>query len=125
MSPPNQVLGHDNSRDRLPSSKASKFATASWSAVAEMQGHLASATPPSRAGGATSAKPRPELRESAITIPALLLKLDGPKATATLTETQDANPQVIEATLEGSAIGPVGIADFGTPVTFANFFVRE
>lgn len=55
----------------------------------------------------------------------LRLKLDGKQATATLTETQDANPQVIEATLEGSVKGPVGIADFGTPVTFANFFVRE
>ena len=53
------------------------------------------------------------------------LKLDGTQATATLTEPQDANPQVIEATLESSPRGPIGIADFGTPVTFANFFVRE
>ncbi len=53
------------------------------------------------------------------------LKLEGNKATATLTETQDANPQVLEATLEGPAKGPVGIADFGTPVTFANFFLRQ
>ena len=55
----------------------------------------------------------------------LRLKLDGNQATATLTETQEANPQVQEATLEGKAKGPMGIADFGTPVTFANFFVRE
>ena len=55
----------------------------------------------------------------------LRLKLDGPKATATLTEPQDSNPQVIEAALEGSPRGPVGIANFGTPETFANFFVRE
>lgn len=55
----------------------------------------------------------------------LRLKLDGKQATATLTETQDANPQVIEATLEGSTKGPVGIADFGISVNFANFFVRE
>jgi hypothetical protein len=55
----------------------------------------------------------------------LRLKLDGTKATATLTETQEANPQTLEATLEGPAKGPVGIADFGTPMTFANFFVRK
>jgi len=55
----------------------------------------------------------------------LRLKLDSQQATATLTETQEANPKILEATLEGPAKGPVGIADFGTPVTFANFFVRE
>jgi hypothetical protein len=54
----------------------------------------------------------------------LRLKLDGSQATATLTETQEANPQTKEATLEGAAKGPVGVADFGTPVMFANFFVR-
>ncbi|WP_395746245.1 family 16 glycoside hydrolase [Prosthecobacter sp.] len=53
------------------------------------------------------------------------LKLEGSKATATLTEPQDANPQVQEGTLEASAKGPVGVADLGKPVTFANFFVRE
>jgi len=55
----------------------------------------------------------------------LRLKLEGSKATATLTETQEANPQTKEATLEAPAKGPVGIADCGTPMTFANFFVRE
>ena len=75
--------------------------------------------------GGTSANARPEPRESAITIPALRLKLDDKQATATLTETQNANPQVLEATLEGSPKGPVGIVDFGTAVTVANFFVRE
>lgn len=55
----------------------------------------------------------------------LRLKLEGPKATATLTETQDANPQTLEATIEESAKGPIGIADFGTPMTFANFFLHE
>ncbi|MDI1313995.1 hypothetical protein, partial [Prosthecobacter sp.] len=55
----------------------------------------------------------------------LRLKLEGPKATAKLTETQDANPQTKEATLESDAKGPVGVADFGTPMTFANFFVRQ
>ena len=55
----------------------------------------------------------------------LRLKLDGQQATATLTETQEANPQVLEATIEGPAKGTIGIADFGTTVTFANFFIRE
>lgn len=53
------------------------------------------------------------------------LTLAGTKATATLTEPQDANPQVIEGTLENTAKGAVGIADLGSPVTFANFFIRE
>lgn len=53
------------------------------------------------------------------------LTLDGSKVTATLTEPQDANPQVIETTLEGKAKGPVGIADLGTSTIFANFFLRE
>ena len=55
----------------------------------------------------------------------LRLKLDGQQATATLTETQDTDPQVIEATLAGSPKDPVGITDFGTPVTFATFFIRS
>lgn len=53
------------------------------------------------------------------------LTLSGSKATATLTEPQDANPQVVEGRLEGAAKGPVGVADFGGAVSFANFFVRE
>ena len=53
------------------------------------------------------------------------LTLNGRKATATLTEPQDANPQVVEGILEGAAKGPVGVADFGTAASFANFFVRE
>jgi hypothetical protein len=55
----------------------------------------------------------------------LRLSLTGGKVTATLTEPQDANPQVMEATVELPAKGAVGIADFGTPVNFANFFVRD
>lgn len=55
----------------------------------------------------------------------LRLKLDGKQATATLTETHEANPQTMEATLEAPAKGPIGLADLGTPVTFANFFLRE
>ena len=35
------------------------------------------------------------------------------------------DPQVMEATVELPAKGAVGIADFGTPVNFANFFVRD
>ena len=54
----------------------------------------------------------------------LRLKLDGSQATATLTETQEANPQTKDAKIEGAAKGAVGVADFGTPVVFANFFVR-
>ncbi|MBE2283953.1 MAG: DUF1080 domain-containing protein [Prosthecobacter sp.] len=53
------------------------------------------------------------------------LKLDGNKATATLTEPQDANPQTAEGLIKGSAKGPVGPADLGQPVTFANFFIHE
>lgn len=55
----------------------------------------------------------------------LRLKLDGNNATATLTEPQDANPQTAEALIKGAAKGPVGPADLGQSVTFANFFVRE
>jgi len=55
----------------------------------------------------------------------LRLKLDGKQATATLTETHEANPQTMEATLEAPAKGPIALADLGTPVTFANFFLRE
>lgn len=53
------------------------------------------------------------------------LTLDGSKATATLTEPQDANPQVVEGVLEGSATGPVAVADLGSPAIFANFFIRK
>ncbi len=52
-------------------------------------------------------------------------KLGTSKITATLTETQGANPQAQEAPLEGQFQGRIGIADFGTPMTFANFFVRD
>lgn len=55
----------------------------------------------------------------------LRLKLDGNKVLATLTEPQDANPQTAEALIKGNTKGPVGPADLGQPVTFANFFVRE
>lgn len=53
------------------------------------------------------------------------ITLASTKATATLTEPQDANPQAVEGTLENTAKGAVGVADLGSPVTFANFFVRE
>lgn len=51
-------------------------------------------------------------------------KLAGAQATVTLTEPQDANPQVVKATLSGKASGTVGVADLGVPVTFANFFIH-
>ena len=53
------------------------------------------------------------------------LKLNGRQATATLSETQEATPQALETTLECPTKGLVGIAEFGTPVAFANFFIRE
>lgn len=53
------------------------------------------------------------------------ITLSGNKAIATLTEPQDLNPQVLEGVVEGSARGPVGVADLGVPLTFANFFVRD
>lgn len=52
------------------------------------------------------------------------LSLSGSKATSTLTEPQDANPQIQQGTLP-TAKGPVGIADLGQPATFANFFVHD
>ena len=55
----------------------------------------------------------------------LLLSLEGSQLKATLTEPQDANPQIVEANVDLPAKGPVGVADLGTSVTFANFFVRD
>ena len=55
----------------------------------------------------------------------LRLSLEGSHLKATLTEPQDANPQVVEANVNLPAKGPVGVADLGTSVTFANFFIRD
>lgn len=51
--------------------------------------------------------------------------IKGNSVAVRLTESQEANPQTFEATVEMPAKGPIGLADFGTAVTYGNIYLAE
>jgi hypothetical protein len=51
--------------------------------------------------------------------------LKGKSAKVVITEQQDANPRSFEATLEATDGGPIGLADYGVMLSYANVFISS